>query len=54
MGKMKMPSEEEVRRLFQESYYVTHRFDSETSRTKTSSMDKINFIYPSKRKEDVS
>jgi len=42
----KLPTEQEVRRFFQESYYVTMSWNSETQQATMNSKDLTNFVYP--------
>lgn len=41
-----VPTEEEVRRFFQEAYYVDMTYDSESGDVNIQSHDKTNLIYP--------
>jgi len=45
--KDKIPTEEEVRRFFQEHNYSTIVYDSETGGTRVQSEDLTQMIYPS-------
>ena len=44
--KEKIPTEEEVRRFFQESYYTTMKYNPESGTEKIRHNDQENFIYP--------
>jgi len=46
MKNEKIPTEEEVRRFFQEAYYSTMTHDSETGQVKVQYHDLSGMIYP--------